>query len=121
MPSPSGRTGQDLYVGRDWLEEIERDPELYNPVLAAAQVKCPMLIIHGDDDPTVPVDCAHSLYKAATPNSRLKIIAGANHVFNCPNPAPEGGYDALPEQTRKMIDLSVAFAVECCEKASTTD
>ncbi len=115
--SPSGRTGQDLYVGLGWLEEIEHDPELYDPVLAAAHVKCPMLIIHGDDDSTVPVDSAQSLHKAATPNSRLEIIAGANHVFNCPNPPPGGPYSDLPEQTRKMIELSVDFAVACCEKA----
>src|SRR5690606_167297 len=86
--SPSGRTGQDLYVGREWLEDIERDPELYDPVLAAAHVKCPTLIIHGDADQTVPVSAAHRLHHAATPHSRLEIIPGASHVFDCPNPLP---------------------------------
>lgn len=119
--SPSGRTGQDLYVGLDWLEEIERDPELYDPVLAAAQVTCPMLILHGDEDPTVPLACAHNLHRAATPKSRLEIIAGANHVYNCPNPAPDGPYASLPVQTRKLIDLSVAFAVACCDAGPSKD
>jgi len=119
--SPSGRTGQDLYVGLDWLEEIERDPEFYDPALAAAQIKCPMLILHGDDDETVPLNCARSLHQAATPYSRLEIIEGANHVFNCPNPVPDDvTYEQLPKQTRQMIDLSVAFAVRCCEDAAAT-
>lgn len=116
--SPSGRTGQDLYVGRDWLDEIERDPELYDPVLAAAYVKCPTLIIHGSGDTTVPVDCAHNLHRAATPSSRLEIIEGASHTFDCPNPLPiDTPWDEVPQATRKLIDLTVAFAVEQCEKA----
>ncbi len=116
--SPSGRTGQDLYVGRDWLDEIERDPELYDPVLAAAHVKCPTLIIHGSGDTTVPVECAHNLHRAATPNSRLEIIEGASHTFDCPNPLPlDTPWDAVPAATRKLIDLTVSFAVEQCEKA----
>ena len=116
--SPSGRTGQDLYVGREWLDEIERDPELYDPVLAAAHVKCPTLIIHGSGDTTVPVECAHNLHRAATPNSRLAIIDGASHTFDCPNPLPiDTPWAEVPAATRAMIDLTVAFAVEQCEKA----
>lgn len=116
--SPSGRTGQDLYVGRDWLDEIERDPELYDPVLAAAHVKCPTLIIHGSGDTTVPVECAHNLHHAATPNSRLAIIEGASHTFDCPNPLPiDTPWEEVPAATRELIDLTVDFAVEQCEKA----
>lgn len=116
--SPSGRTGQDLYVGLDWLEEIERDPELYDPVLAAAHIKCPMLILHGDNDDTVPMACAEQLHQAATPNSTLEIIEGANHVFNCPNPVPTDMLsDQLPQQTQALIQCSVDFAVRCCQNA----
>ncbi|MEO0474436.1 MAG: alpha/beta fold hydrolase [Planctomycetota bacterium] len=118
--SPSGRTGQDLYVGLDWLEEVERDPALYDPVLAAAQIKCPMLILHGDQDETVPLDCAHNLHKAATPNSELFVIPGANHVFNCPNPLDaQTPVEELTPQTRELIQRSVDFAVCCCEQART--
>lgn len=115
--SPSGRTGQKLYVGLDWLEEIERDPEFYDPVLAAAQVKCPMLTLHGDEDDTVPAQCAEQLHEAATPNSTLEIIEGANHVFTCPNPVPaDTPLEQLPPQTQTLIQRSVDFAARCCEK-----
>ena len=115
--SPSGRTGQQLYVGRDWLGEIERDPELYDPTLAAAHIKCPMLILHGDDDDTVSIDCAKNLHKAATPNSELAIIQGANHVFNAPNPMPaDTATDELAPQTRALIQHSIDFAIRCCER-----
>jgi len=119
--SPSGRTGQDLYVERGWLDEIERDPELYDPALAAAHVKCPTLIIHGNADTTVPVECAHNLHRHATPNSTLEIIDGASHTFNCPNPlAIDTPWEQVPEATRRLIDLTVDFAVEQC-KASRSD
>lgn len=116
--SPSGRTGQDLYVGLEWLEEIDRAPEFYDPVLAAAHIKCPMLILHGDNDDTVPIACAHQLHNAATPNSTLEIIEGANHVFNCPNPVPaETPLEQLPIQTNTLIHRSVDFALRCCQDA----
>ena len=119
--SPSGRTGQDLYVGRGWLDEIERDPSLYDPVLAAAQVNCPALILHGDGDKTVPAACAHRLHHAAAPNSRLEIIPGASHTFDCPNPLSiDTPWEEVPEATRKLIDLTVAFAVAQCQKAHAT-
>lgn len=114
--SPSGRTGQDLYVGLDWLQEIENDPERYNPVLAAARATCPMLIMHGDADETVPVTCANKLHQAAAPRSDLAIIEAANHIFNSPNPLPADTPDAqLAPQTAEMVRRSVAFAMRCCE------
>ncbi|MGB0766637.1 MAG: alpha/beta hydrolase [Phycisphaeraceae bacterium] len=114
LRSPSGRTGQDLYVGLDWLEEIERDPDRYDPVLAASRLDCPMLILHGDADDTVPTPCAERLQQAAGPSGTLAIVEGANHVFNCPNPAPADAYGSLPEQTWVLIDRTVAFAVSRC-------
>ncbi len=116
--SPSGRTGQKLYVGLDWLEEIERDPDLFDPILAATKVDCPMLILHGDQDETVPLDCAHNLHQSATPNSEKAIIEGANHVFNCPNPMPvDTPTDQCTPQTRELIQRSVDFALSYCKKA----
>lgn len=115
--SPSGRTGQALYVGLDWLEEIESDPERYDPALAAAQLGCPMLILHGDADDTVPLSCADNLHKAA-PQSERVIIPGANHVFDCPNPLPENTpTQALPAATADLIERSVLFAEQCCRSA----
>ena len=115
--SPSGRTGQDLYVGLDWLEEIESAPDCYDPVRAAASVRCPMLIIHGDEDETVPTQCGHNLHQAASPNSELAIIQGANHVFNCNNPQPaETPIEQLTPQTRELVNRSVNFALNCIDR-----
>lgn len=113
--SPSGRTGQALYVGAGWLEEIERDPAGYDPIAAASRVACPMLILHGDADETVPASCAMKLHAAATPRSTLAVVRGANHVFNAPNPLPaDTPIASYPLQTRELVRRSIDFALRCC-------
>lgn len=47
---------------------------------ALASVKVPTLVIHGDADPLLPVECGRAT-AAAIPGSRLKIIAGMGHAL----------------------------------------
>ncbi|WP_243858548.1 alpha/beta fold hydrolase [Mycobacterium sp. DL440] len=48
----------------------------YTPRLV--EVRCPVLVIHGDRDPGVPVARARAAAEL-TPNGHLKIVAGAGH------------------------------------------
>jgi uncharacterized protein len=43
-------------------------------------VKCPILIAHGDPDGTIPTNEAHLLYAAANEPKTLLIVPGAGHV-----------------------------------------
>lgn len=113
LASPSGRTGQTLYVGKGWLEEIEADPARFDPARAAGRIGCPHLILHGKDDATVPWTAAHVLHDAPGDNSTLQLIDGASHTFNAPNPMPTD--QPPPAETRAMLDAAVGFAVRCCE------
>ncbi|MEX0777732.1 MAG: alpha/beta fold hydrolase [Phycisphaeraceae bacterium] len=108
LPSPSSRTGQELHVGRAWLDEIEADPARFDPVLAAARLPCPALFVHGDADLTVPVEASRILSDAAGPRGQLEIISGASHTFDAPNPLPAD--TPLPAATRRMIELVCGFA-----------
>jgi len=110
LASPSSRTGQTLYVGKAWLEEIEANPQRFDPVRAAGRVSCPHLILHGKDDPTVPWVAAHALHDAPGTNSTLEIIGGAQHTFNAPNPLPP---QDIPSATADFLDRCVKFAVRC--------
>lgn len=50
------------------------------PVNTVRQVPCPVLLVHGSDDATVPVEDAHRiLASAGRPDVRLLQIAGAGH------------------------------------------
>ena len=39
----------------------------------------PLLLVHGDEDETVPVEAAHRLYEAASPPRELYIVKGGGH------------------------------------------
>jgi len=59
-----------------WLRSFE----LINPEKHIALISPrPVLIAHGTDDATVPVDHAHRLYRAAKEPKTLRIIEGAPH------------------------------------------
>ncbi len=111
VESPSSRTGQALRIGRAWLDEIEADPAAFDPLDAIARFECPALVVHGDEDQTVPVDAAHALAEAGAVRARVVVIEGAGHTFNCPNPLEQD--QPIPAATDRLIDLSCDFARQC--------
>jgi len=110
VESPSSRTGQALRVGSDWLCEIEQDPDAYDPMLAIVRIGCPILLIHGQTDPTVPATSSEALARSAGEHASVKIIPNAGHTFNCPNPIPAG--DAPPSETTAMVQAVCDFAMD---------
>jgi 3-oxoadipate enol-lactonase len=50
------------------------------------QIKCPVLIVHGDQDVLVPVENAY-IIKKQIPDAELYIIPGAGHMFGLVDPA----------------------------------
>jgi pimeloyl-ACP methyl ester carboxylesterase len=50
-----------------------------------AEIKCPVLIIHGAEDQLIPIGEAESM-KQKIPNSQLVIIPGAGHLVNMEQP-----------------------------------
>lgn len=107
IESPSNRTGQILRVGKPWLDEIDANPKAVDPVYRISQVMCPTLIIHGSDDPTVPVEAANLLAAGAANLHKKVIINGAQHTFNAPNPLPVD--ETYPEQTQALFDAVLNF------------
>lgn len=112
LPSPSGRTGQELCVGRAWLDEIDADPTASDPVLALSRVPAdlPVLLLHGDADTTVTPASLDRLH-AAQPSAQRALLPGANHVFNIVNPHP---LDApLDPVAQDFVQRVVGFATRC--------
>lgn len=111
IESASTRTRQMLRVGRAWLDEIEADPHAFDPLRAAAAIPCPMLIVHGDQDATVPVEAAYRYAAAAGTRAALKIIERGNHVFNGRNPLPQD--TEPPRQMQELARVCATFALAC--------
>jgi pimeloyl-ACP methyl ester carboxylesterase len=110
LESPSSRTGQRLRVGEAFLQEQLHDPGAHDLLRFVGRIRCPLLVIHGDRDPTVDVLNAKTIAMAAGRSAGVSVIRGADHVFNTPNPMQVSA-PASP-QLRELIVAAVSF----CER-----
>lgn len=113
--SPSGRTGQQLKVGKAFLQEQIEDPASHDLLGLASKIRCPVLIVHGEEDETVSVEHAGTLSKALGERANVRIVEGGTHVFNAPNPYPEG--EEPSPQLAELIDVATRFARSVCEQS----
>jgi pimeloyl-ACP methyl ester carboxylesterase len=74
------------------LADLDRHPGRLNVLAKATEITQPWLIVHGDEDKTVPLRHAEEL-KAAQPNAGFVIIPGTDHSFGGYHPY---GTDVLP-------------------------
>lgn len=95
----NGRTRQEMPLYYQFYEDFQRNSDQLNITQAARKLKVPHLIIHGDADPTVAVQDAHDL-KEASPQSELRILRGADHVFGASHPWNK---DHMPNDLRQVV------------------
>ncbi|MCO6488835.1 MAG: alpha/beta fold hydrolase [Phaeodactylibacter sp.] len=101
----NGRTGQRMPVYYQMYRDYSAKREALDVEQAIRNLNKPLLIVHGDEDPSVPAEAARQLH-AWNPGSKLLIIPGADHVFGGSHPY-EG--DALPEHARALVAHSIQF------------
>lgn len=99
------RTGQELPAKSTLLDDLDKNPGRLDIITRAKEVKQPWLIVHGDADPTVPVESAKEL-KAAQPHAELLIVPGADHTFGSSQPYTGS---SLPAPLLEFCKASVAF------------
>jgi dienelactone hydrolase len=87
LPVANARTGQQLALGRGLLEDVERHAAGDLDILAAAgRRSAPWLIVHGDEDESVPASEAIELDAHAAGPHELLLIPGASHTFGARHP-----------------------------------
>ena len=72
---------------------------------ALKSISIPHLIVHGDEDSTVSVDEAKEM-KQLNNNVSIKIIRGADHVFNSYHPFIKS---KMPKNLQSAIDETILF------------
>lgn len=87
----NSRTGQRLALGTALLDDIEAHGESHRGgsldiLTAAGRRTAPWLIVHGEEDETVPAAEARELAAAAAPPSELLLIPRAGHTFGARHP-----------------------------------
>jgi len=80
-PFPNSRTKQLMPVGREAFDDGAR----YDLEARAASLRCPLLLIHGDADTSVPV-AAQERLAASQPDAEVLTIPGAGHTFGAVHP-----------------------------------
>ena len=86
------RTRQQMPLKVSLLDDLDKHPTLLDIPAKATEITQPWLIVHGDQDASVPVAHAEEL-KAAQPNAELLIIKSGDHTFGASHPYLES---ALP-------------------------
>ncbi|MEM1178762.1 MAG: alpha/beta hydrolase [Acidobacteriota bacterium] len=86
IPLRNGRTGQELELGVELLDDVEQNREALDLEAAASRRKAPWLIVHGDADETVPVAEAERLHAHATGETALELVEGGSHTFGAKHP-----------------------------------
>jgi fermentation-respiration switch protein FrsA (DUF1100 family) len=82
----NARTGQELSLDVAVLEDLEAHRPRLEPTIAANRRRAPWLIIHGEEDETVPVDESRRLAAGAASPCELLTVAGASHTFGAEHP-----------------------------------
>ncbi|HVG06751.1 MAG TPA: prolyl oligopeptidase family serine peptidase [Thermoanaerobaculia bacterium] len=84
FPVVNARTGQQLALGLGLLEELETRGDKLDILTAARAVRAPWLIVHGEDDESVPATEGDRLAEASS--GELLRIPSANHTFGARHP-----------------------------------
>ena len=72
------KDGKEELLGKKFLEDMTQ----YSTIVAATKLKCPSLLIHGDQDKEIPPSASEEIYAAIPSKKTLKIIHSADHVYN---------------------------------------
>ncbi len=105
---PNARTGQSIPLSIDLLHEVEEFGETkLNVAAAASRIESPWLILHGDNDETVPVSEAERLAALSDGRSTLRVMQGANHTFGGKHPLTEVP-PILAGTVRETVDFFAA-------------
>ena len=89
LPIVNTRTGEVLPLGIGFLDDAEERAGDLDAVAAAARLSCPLLVVHGEDDTSVPPAEGRSLVEsaiAAGRAARYSPVAGTQHTFDAVHP-----------------------------------
>ena len=101
----NSRTQQNMPLYYQLYEDFIDNQERLSIKEAVINSTIPHLIIHGDNDTSVPVEAATYLHQLNTENE-IFILENADHTFGGKHPFTE---DELPIATQLLIDKTITF------------
>ncbi len=80
------RTGQRMRIDAGYLDDLEANRQRFDVLAAVTELSVPVLIVHGEEDLSVPVQEAHELHAATRGRGQLHRIPRAGHTFGAVHP-----------------------------------
>ena len=99
------RTKQRMPHDWQFYEDFKAHEDRLTIHRAVKNLDKPLLIVHGSEDATIPVNVSQLLH-SWNPTSKLVILEGADHVFGASHPWEN---DELPTHLRKAVTASLNF------------
>jgi len=104
LPIINARTGQEMPLAVSVLEDLEINREKYDILKAVAGLEIPFLVVHGDEDETVPLSEGSLLHDSTPRGLRgLQLIPGGGHAFGAVHPFA-GPTPELKEAVRVTLE-----------------
>jgi esterase/lipase len=72
------KDNKDFKIPKEYFQERQR----VNQKDILSKIKCPVLIIHGDQDNTIPLKHSESALKHLSKDSKLELIQNGDHQLN---------------------------------------
>ncbi|AMM52640.1 dienelactone hydrolase [Rufibacter sp. DG15C] len=101
----NARTGQQMPLYYQIYENYQANLHRLDILKSVEKLAIPVLIIHGEQDETLPVRMAHDLH-AANPYAELYLIPEADHSFGGRHPYDES---ELPAFAKAAADKTVEY------------
>lgn len=101
----NGRTKQIMPLYYQFYEDYQANLSKFDIEKRLPESTKPILLIHGTNDPAISHKAAEHL-NYISPNSKIHLIRGADHVFGGRHPF-EG--KELPEHSQELVKVSLGF------------
>ncbi len=101
----NGRTNQMMPLYWQLCEDYFRNKSKLDTATLVSRLAIPQLIIHGDNDSSVPIDIAFEL-KTYNPKAEMVVIQGGDHTFGGRHPYEDVD---LPADFKQVVKTSIEF------------
>jgi pimeloyl-ACP methyl ester carboxylesterase len=98
------RTGQRMPIAPSYWRDVQMNRERLDVLRAAGSLTIPWLIVHGEDDETVPAEEGRALFEAGGEETELLLVEGAGHTFGAAHP-----YAGATPELRAAVEATVEW------------
>ena len=103
FPIDETEDGIIIAMNYTYISDLEFHSDEYSPLRAITEVSADILIVHAEQDMTVPIREAYALQEKSH-SAHMHSIPQAGHIFGCTHPFTE-----MTSSLRDAIDTTTAF------------